>query len=199
MHCMLKMQEAAHQVHKELLDQLVQKVQQDLLVQQASRVTGLQGIQGATGIQGIPGVTGSMGLQGITGPAGVTGVQGLQGPTGPPGATGSSATNHDWYDAGTTSPPANINDDIYTNGNVGIGKNNPQTSFRRSGYGHHNQSNRWGSAIGFKFRTKLAIQTTWNRSCIFIRASKYKRRGNKNFVINTLGNVGVGTQTPQKN
>ena len=69
-----------------------------------------------------------MGLQGVTGPAGATGVQGLQGPTGPPGATGSSATNHDWYDAGTTSPPVNINDDIYTNGNVGIGKNNPQTS-----------------------------------------------------------------------
>ncbi len=33
----------------------------------------------------------------------------------------SSLTDADWYKVGTTSPPTNINDDIFTQGNVGIG------------------------------------------------------------------------------
>ena len=160
--------------------------------------TGLQGIQGATGVQGIPGVTGSMGLQGITGPAGVTGVQGLQGPTGPPGATGSSATNHDWYDAGTTSPPANINDDIYTNGNVGIGKNNPQTSLDVVGTATITNQTDGAVLLDLNSERNWQFKQLGTGAASSLELASINGGGNKNFVINTLGNVGVGTQTPQK-
>ncbi len=33
--------------------------------------------------------------------------------------------DHDWYEIGTSNPPNSINDNIYTNGNVGIGTNAP--------------------------------------------------------------------------
>jgi hypothetical protein len=33
--------------------------------------------------------------------------------------------DHDWYEVGTTDPPDDIDDNIFTNGNVGIGINNP--------------------------------------------------------------------------
>ncbi|MEM6316046.1 MAG: tail fiber domain-containing protein [Bacteroidota bacterium] len=37
----------------------------------------------------------------------------------------SDLIDHDWYEVGTTSPPNSINDNIYTQGNVGIGTTNP--------------------------------------------------------------------------
>ena len=40
----------------------------------------------------------------------------------------SSNVDNDWYEVGTTSSPDNINDDIFTNGKVGIGINNPQST-----------------------------------------------------------------------
>lgn len=39
-----------------------------------------------------------------------------------------SVNDHDWYKENTTSSPNNINNNIYTQGNVGIGKINPQYS-----------------------------------------------------------------------
>ncbi len=160
--------------------------------------TGLQGIQGVTGPQGIPGVTGAIGLQGVTGPAGVTGVQGLQGPTGPTGATGSSATNHDWYDSGTTSPPANINDDIYTNGNVGIGKNNPQTSLDVVGTATITNQTDGAVLLDLNSERNWQFKQLGTGAASSLELASINGGGNKNFVINTLGNVGVGTQTPQK-
>ncbi|MBK8567871.1 MAG: hypothetical protein IPN76_32255, partial [Saprospiraceae bacterium] len=35
--------------------------------------------------------------------------------------------DHDWYEVGTTTPPDNINDNIFTMGNVGINTNSPVT------------------------------------------------------------------------
>ena len=157
--------------------------------------TGLQGIQGATGPQGLPGVTGSVGLQGVTGPAGATG---LQGPTGPPGATGSSATNHDWYGASTTSPAANINDDIYTNGNVGIGKNNPQTSLDVVGTATITNQTDGAVLLDLNSERNWQFKQLGTGAASSLELASINGGGNKNFVINTLGNVGVGTQTPQK-
>ena len=37
----------------------------------------------------------------------------------------SPGIDHDWYEVGTTTPPNNINDNIYTQGNVGIGTTAP--------------------------------------------------------------------------
>ncbi len=36
-------------------------------------------------------------------------------------------TDHDWHEVGTTSPPNNINDNIFTEGRVGIASTNPTT------------------------------------------------------------------------
>ena len=44
-------------------------------------------------------------------------------------AAASTAANQDWYKATTTSPPTSINDNIYTNGNVGINVLNPAATF----------------------------------------------------------------------
>jgi hypothetical protein len=43
--------------------------------------------------------------------------------------------DHDWYEASTTNQPGDINDDIYTQGNVGIGTNNPVQRLHLSGTG----------------------------------------------------------------
>lgn len=39
----------------------------------------------------------------------------------------SSLKDQDWYEASSTNTPDNINDNIFTNGNVGIGTNNPDS------------------------------------------------------------------------
>ena len=44
--------------------------------------------------------------------------------------------DHDFYKAGTTTVPDNINDDIYTNGNMGIGVSNPQEDLHILGGGN---------------------------------------------------------------
>ena len=108
------------------------------------------------GPTGPTGATGQNGLVGPTGPTGATGQNGLIGPTGATGATGMPGSNHDWYEANLTSAPNDINDDIYTNGNVGVGKNNPQTSLDLVGTATiTNQSD--GGTFRFKYRAKLAI------------------------------------------
>ena len=44
-----------------------------------------------------------------------------------------SAQDHDFYEAGTTNSPDNINDNIFTQGNVGIGTDNPLDKLHVSG------------------------------------------------------------------
>ncbi len=48
------------------------------------------------------------------------------------GGVGSSqtASDSDWYEVGTSNPPNNISDDIYTSGNVAIGKLEPASGVR---------------------------------------------------------------------
>jgi len=45
----------------------------------------------------------------------------------------SSLSDHDWYEVGTTTAPDNINDDIFTSSNVGIGTNAPNALLHVSG------------------------------------------------------------------
>lgn len=62
---------------------------------------------------------------GPTGPTGTSGINGTPGPTGPDGATQPDA---DWYTQGTTSPPTNINDDIFRQGQTLIQRTTPHGS-----------------------------------------------------------------------
>ena len=160
--------------------------------------SSMPGPQGATGPTGPPGVTGPIGLQGATGAAGTTGQQGMQGPTGPPGPTGPSAINHDWYESGTTSSPTNINDDIYSNGNVGIGKNNPQTSLDLVGTATITNQTDGAVLLDLNTERNWQFKQLGTGAASSLELASINGGGNKNFVINTLGNVGVGTQTPQK-
>lgn len=45
----------------------------------------------------------------------------------------SSLVDHDWYEQGTTSAPDNINDNLFTQGNVGIGINTPNSKLDVNG------------------------------------------------------------------
>ena len=76
-------------------------------------------------------------------------------------------------------------------------RSNPQTSLDVVGTATITNQNRWGSAIGFKFRTKLAIQQLGTGAASSLELASINGGGIK-LVINTLGLVGVGTQTPQK-
>jgi hypothetical protein len=88
--------------------------------------TGSNGLTGPTGPTGnpgntlSPGATGPKGLDGIDGKS-FTGNTGPQGLTGPQGVTGPGGILTSYWDKSGT----NI---YYTNGNVGIGTNNPQAS-----------------------------------------------------------------------
>ena len=93
----------------------------NLIVTGESNLQNSSTISGPTGPQGIPG---SNGFTGLPGSNGVTGPQGV---TGPPG-TNNSGTSY-WGQTGS-----NI---YYTNGNVGIGTNNPQAVL------DINNSNNW--------------------------------------------------------
>ncbi len=44
-----------------------------------------------------------------------------------------SGADADWYQAGTTTPSMNINNDIYTYGQVGVGMDTPTVALQVSG------------------------------------------------------------------
>lgn len=155
---------------------------------------GTTGIQGVTGPHGLTGDTGPQGLQGVTGAKGETGPQGIQGPTGLQGPIG---VDHDWYESGTTnSPPLNTSD-IYTDGKVGIGTSSP-TAKLDINQGALKITNQSDSAIlidlnserNWQFR-QLGTGASTSLELVSLGGG-----GNKNFVINTAGNIGLGTTAP---
>ena len=160
--------------------------------------TGATGQNGLVGPTGPTGATGQNGLVGPTGPTGATGQNGLIGPTGATGATGMPGSNHDWYEANLTSAPNDINDDIYTNGNVGVGKNNPQTSLDLVGTATITNQSDGGVLLDLNTERNWQFKQLGTGASTSLELVSVTGGGNKNFVINTLGNVGVGTQTPQK-
>ncbi len=155
---------------------------------------GPTGSQGVTGPQGLIGVTGLQGLQGITGIQGITGAQGIQGITGLQGPVG---VDHDWYESGTNNSPILNSSDIYTQGNVGIGTANPTVKLDIS-QGGLKITNQADSAIlidlnserNWQFR-QLGSGASTSLELISLGGG-----GNKNFVINTAGNIGLGTTSP---
>ena len=160
--------------------------------------TGPTGATGQNGLVGPTGPTGAIGQNGLVGPTGATGQNGLIGPTGATGATGMPGSNHDWYEANLTSAPNDINDDIYTNGNVGVGKNNPQTSLDLVGTATITNQSDGGVLLDLNTERNWQFKQLGTGASTSLELVSVTGGGNKNFVINTLGNVGVGTQTPQK-
>ncbi len=67
-------------------------------------------------------------------------------------------SDHDWYEVGTTTAPDNINDNIFTQGNVGIGTNIPDQRLEISGGGM--QINGLG---GVGFQSELPVSGTATR------------------------------------
>ena len=155
---------------------------------------GVTGSQGITGPQGLAGVTGPQGLQGVTGAKGETGPQGIQGPTGLQGPIG---VDHDWYESGTMNSPTLNSSDIYTEGKVGIGISNP-TAKLDINQGALKITNQSDSAIlidlnserNWQFR-QLGTGASTSLELVSLGGG-----GNKNFVINTAGNIGLGTTAP---
>ena len=155
---------------------------------------GVTGSQGITGPQGLAGVTGPQGLQGVTGAKGETGSQGIQGPTGLQGPIG---VDHDWYESGTMNSPTLNSSDIYTEGKVGIGISNP-TAKLDINQGALKITNQSDSAIlidlnserNWQFR-QLGTGASTSLELVSLGGG-----GNKNFVINTAGNIGLGTTAP---
>ncbi|MBB00034.1 MAG: hypothetical protein CMN34_03805, partial [Saprospirales bacterium] len=91
---------------------------------------GRQGEQGEQGKPGLPGMKGEQGLQGIQGLQGSKGEEGLQGLQ---GLQGEATIDHDWYDITTDESPTSIDDDIYTNGKVGINTKEPTKTLQVEG------------------------------------------------------------------
>ena len=126
---------------------------------------------GPTGPPGSNGVPGSNGLPGLPGSNGFTGAQGLTGPqglTGAPGTNNSGTLTNYWGQTGS-----NI---YYTNGNVGIGTNNPQALL------DINNNNNWSLNSSLPATiTNIAMSSTGQYQTIIGGANYY--------VSNNYGNT----------
>jgi hypothetical protein len=78
--------------------------------------------------------------------------------------------DHDWYEALTTTAPDNIGDNIFTNGNVGIGLNNPLASLHIANTGAGVQSIRVADMMstGNAYNPTLATVARNNRATVIV-------------------------------
>lgn len=134
---------------------------------------------------------------------------------------GSAFEDHDWYGVGTTDAPTNISDNIFTNGNVGIGITTPSNRLTIGGSnaetfpalglrsGNNNSGFNNGAQIAFGYngtnQYQHFIQTRHNSGNAQNAIDFYVSDGTQ---FNTLtsgsvhamslvsGNVGIGTTTP---
>ena len=121
--------------------------------------TGPPGSNGVPGSNGLPGSNGFTGAQGLTGPQGLTGA---------PGTNNSGTLTNYWGQTGS-----NI---YYTNGNVGIGTNNPQALL------DINNNNNWSLNSSLPATiTNIAMSSTGQYQTIIGGANYY--------VSNNYGNI----------
>lgn len=156
---------------------------------------GSTGLNGVTGPQGITGVTGPQGIQGSTGARGETGPQGIQGTTGIQGPVGFDA---DWHKANTANSPDDINDDLFTFGNVGIGENDPQTTLDVVGTATITNQIDGSVLLDLNTERNWQFKQLGTGAATSLELASVGGGANKNFVINTAGYVGLGTTSPQK-
>ncbi len=131
-----------------------------------------------------------------------------------------SLKDHDWYEVGGTTSPDAITDDIFTQGDVGVGLTVPQSKFHIHGgsmgttitrdltierYGNSGT----GRGVGIEFKTGTSGTNTQVSGAIEV--SRYNTGDgtmmsffttddsgveNSNMVISDVGYVGIGTTTP---
>ncbi|MCP4123733.1 MAG: hypothetical protein GY751_18445, partial [Bacteroidetes bacterium] len=130
---------------------------------------------------------------------------------------GAEAVDDDWYDQSTPgSPPANITDNIYTQGNVGIGTTSPATKlhvYDDAAYVQMTLESDFGGAtfnidrdendnealVAFKTDNNIdwviGVDNvpTGNVDDFVIKTTN---NGDAEFVIETTGDVGIGTSAP---
>ncbi len=134
--------------------------------------------------------------------------------------------DHDWYEVGGTTQPSSINNNIFTQGNVGIGLNNPTERLEITGGGIKINNN---FGIGFSGETPQNSVPTGDKSRIYYDVSlfgpsldglviektdgnapnnpdggiAFSHKGTNNvrtldMVIRGNGNVGIGTTNPSR-
>ena len=81
---------------------------------------------------------------------------------------------------------------------MGIGKNNPQTSLDLVGTATITNQTDGAVLLDLNTERNWQFKQLGTGAASSLELASINGGGNKNFVINTLGNVGVGTQTPQK-
>ena len=81
---------------------------------------------------------------------------------------------------------------------MGIGKNNPQTSLDVVGTATITNQTDGAVLLDLNSERNWQFKQLGTGAASSLELASINGGGNKNFVINTLGNVGVGTQTPQK-
>ncbi len=174
----------------------------------ATGPAGIQGPAGPMGPTGNPGATGAagpQGAQGVTGPAGIQGPVGPTGPQGPTGPIGGLDKQLLYNDAGVTGGA-----DLYydnASGYLGLGTDAPLYNLHiRSGDGASNQLRITGDAAdAYQMLERTggarlfsgAIATsgivgTDSAHPLLLRTSSTERMR-----IESSGNVGIGTTTPQ--
>ena len=115
--------------------------------------------------------------------------------------------DHDWYEVGTTTAPDNINDDIFTQGKVGIGTTSPGVDLDI--YSQSSEVKQWLHSIngGNSVRTEFLHKTNGEFSIIADRGGNSSTEAiiflsypgvlKENMRIVQNGNVGIGTSIPQ--
>ena len=140
----------------------------------ANGATGPTGNDGATGATGTAGITGATGTTGAQGPTGPTGNDGVTGPTGAQGATGPTGND------GATGP-AGAQGATGPTGNDGpTGPTGPTNAWLLTGNAGTNSSTNFIGTID---------NVSWR-----IRTDNTER-----MVVDSLGNVGIGTTAPLTN
>ncbi len=127
----------------------------------------------------------------------------------------SSLVDHDWYKVGTTSPPTSINDDIFTQGKVGIGVLTPVFSLdvrsqasseslaRFSSLGNVNVQLDGGTGLHQFFRLMENSVGKWefgnsslDNNTFYFNSNVGSGITGAKMVMQQNGNIGISTTTP---
>ncbi len=108
----------------------------------------------------------------------------------------SSLKDHDWYKVGTTTAPTNINDNIFTEGKVGIGNTSPNS---RLNVGKNTSTIDEGITISSKKDAFIKILADRDNATETDNAYIYMSQDNSNTVASIIGHNPDNGKDPQNN